>query len=305
MAVRRRRPAPKAGPAQTVRVHDISTLDGWRAALAKAEASRRVLVVQLYQVPDVWGKGVEGVLVCCACVTAQPVAYGYCGALHADQQAFKPTNSCLPVRRRTGARHAVSCSADRACRSHTKGCPPLLVCLPPSGPELCLRPDAQLLPPYEHRWAAQGGGVCGGGGGQCRGGLLIVVCLQCIAATREATGRWAAQGSGANRAGGGHWRGALQAGRCGRWVGKRCTVPTSVAPRLCPYENPCLQDALLEELGVLHGATKLPHYECYAGGQMVEVRAVESRTKARGGAGWTCAGQCPPAGWTCTMAHSC
>ena len=51
MAVRRRsRPAPKAGPAASVRVHDIKTLDAWRAALAKAQASRRLLVVQLYQV---------------------------------------------------------------------------------------------------------------------------------------------------------------------------------------------------------------------------------------------------------------
>lgn len=50
MAVRRRRPAAKAGPAQTVRVHAIETLEAWQAALAKAEASRRVLVVQLYQV---------------------------------------------------------------------------------------------------------------------------------------------------------------------------------------------------------------------------------------------------------------
>ncbi|PRW39209.1 Lysoplasmalogenase TMEM86A [Chlorella sorokiniana] len=49
MAVRRRRPAPKAGPAPTVRVHAIETLEVWQAALAKAEASRRVLVVQLYQ----------------------------------------------------------------------------------------------------------------------------------------------------------------------------------------------------------------------------------------------------------------
>lgn len=50
MAVRRRRPAAKAGPAQTVRVHSIETLEAWQAALAKAEASSRVLVVQLYQV---------------------------------------------------------------------------------------------------------------------------------------------------------------------------------------------------------------------------------------------------------------
>ncbi|KAI7837796.1 hypothetical protein COHA_008424 [Chlorella ohadii] len=49
MPPRRRRPAPKAGPAPTARGHAIETLEAWRAALAKAAASRRVLVAQLDQ----------------------------------------------------------------------------------------------------------------------------------------------------------------------------------------------------------------------------------------------------------------
>ena len=45
----------------------------------------------------------------------------------------------------------------------------------------------------------------------------------------------------------------------------------------CPaYQRPrsrcCPQDALLEALGVTHGATKLPHYKCYVRGQVVQVR---------------------------------
>lgn len=51
MAVRRprgSRTVAKAGP--TVRVHAIRTLEQWENAVAKAHASKRLLVVQFYQV---------------------------------------------------------------------------------------------------------------------------------------------------------------------------------------------------------------------------------------------------------------
>lgn len=51
MAVRRRsRQAPKAGPsASTQRVHAVDTLEQWDTLLAKAAASRRLVVVQFFQ----------------------------------------------------------------------------------------------------------------------------------------------------------------------------------------------------------------------------------------------------------------
>ena len=53
MAVRRRgRPAAKAGPgaAPAPKVHALETLDQWRALVAKAGATGRLVAVSFYQV---------------------------------------------------------------------------------------------------------------------------------------------------------------------------------------------------------------------------------------------------------------
>ena len=56
MAVqRRRRPAAKAGPAPSTRVHAVHDLEQWATLAAKAEAAGRLLVVQFYQVMGLVG----------------------------------------------------------------------------------------------------------------------------------------------------------------------------------------------------------------------------------------------------------
>lgn len=55
-------------------------------------------------------------------------------------------------------------------------------------------------------------------------------------------------------------------------AGMGCDMGRLFHCRSTPRSHCCLQDALLDALGVMHGATKLPRYECYVHGQMVQVR---------------------------------
>ena len=60
MAVRRRKPVAKAGPAPTARVHAVQSLEQWENMLAKAGSSNRLVVAQIFQVGGQAGGGWSG-----------------------------------------------------------------------------------------------------------------------------------------------------------------------------------------------------------------------------------------------------